>query len=112
MLLKLRTWSHLKGAESMAGICWRSSEAREAAGTTKKMLTTPSSQREEEIHWFPSSPCPPIFHKCLPLSHGLEACWQGCVENVACKSQLSVTHSRAAEGRGMDLRTKRQLAFE
>ena len=54
MLLKPRTWSHLKGAESMAGMCWRGSEARVTAGITEEMLRTPSSQREEEIPWLSS----------------------------------------------------------
>jgi len=67
VLLKPRPWSHLKGDESMAGMCWRSSEARVAAGITEEMLRTPSSQREEEIPWLIPSPCPPIFPQCLPL---------------------------------------------
>lgn len=67
MLLKFRSWSHLTGAESKAGILWRSSEVREAAGITKKMLKTPPNQRQEDMNWIP--PCPSVFHKCLSLPH-------------------------------------------
>lgn len=94
VLLKPRPWSHLKGDESMAGMCWRSSEARGSwnhRGDAKDTIQSERGRNTLAYSLSLSSNLPPVPAIARPHPRGWKPVGKG-VWEVQLERTSSVWH--------------------